>query len=658
MLGNGNRMEHGVYENILKRGRIGNVELRNRTFHPAAQDYNSPDGTVPSGLVQFCREEAQGGFGLVVTGLNDPSPYESPRTGHPDVSTDDCIPGLCTLAQTIHDNGAKGCLQLAHLASHALPRNEEEYGWHCVSLEGISAEYWLYSLYPELGGKPLPHTEYTVDEIHELVGQYGDAALRAKIAGFDMVEVHCANMHGLNLFTSALSNKRTDEYGGPVGNRARAVYEIFEDIQRTCGKDFPVIFRLSAEDLVPGGTTLEETLQIAHTLEDMGAAAIDVVSLRSGTGMQVPEIGENLRYSARFKQELHIPVMVAGTMNTPELCDEAIASGAADFVGTARAAYADPAWPRKVLEQRPEDIRPCIRCNECMNTLRYSTNGPLVCTMNPRVGKEDVLPVVRTDRPAKVAVIGGGPAGMEAALVADARGHEVTLFEKCALGGLVNEASVPSFKQDLKRMLTYFETQLGKSGVEVRMEEATPQKMEGFDAAIVCTGSKRATLPIPGFDGPNVVNAIDVLGRDPELPEELVVVGGGSVGVETALFEAMKGGHKVTVVEMLDHILDGENIMTVMTYQGMLEEQGVTVLTSTAVEAIGEDGVTVRLADGSEQKLPAGRVITAVGLASDLSVRDEMDGVPGLRVYYAGDCESPKLIFDAIHAGFAAGCAV
>ncbi|MGN1389626.1 MAG: FAD-dependent oxidoreductase, partial [Bulleidia sp.] len=587
--------------------------------------------------------------GLVITGLFDPNIHEGDRSGHPDVTSDDCIPGMSALAQTIHDNGAKACLQLAHYASHGCPR-DPEYGWRCVSREGLKAEFWMYTLYPDLLGKPLPHKEYTIDEIHELVGFYGDGARRAKTAGFDFVEVHCANMHGLNLFLSPLSNKRKDEYGGPVENRARIVFEIIDDIQKKCGRRFPILVRLSAEDLVPGGAAIEDTIWIAEKLESMGVAAIDVVSLKSGQGMQVP-MGENIEYAARIRKELHIPVMVTGSMNTPDLCEETIRDGKADFVGTGRAAYPDPAWPRKIYEGRPEDIVPCIRCNECMNALRYSTNGPLVCTMNPQLAKENVLPCVKAEKPVKVAVVGGGPAGMEAALVASRRGHQVTLFEKRELGGLVIEAAVPDFKQDLKRMIAYFRTQLDKCGVTVCRKEASAEDLKDFSAVIVCTGAARPALKIEGADGDNVRNSIDVLYEDPDLGSQIVVIGGGSVGVETALFEAGKGCH-VTIVEMLDHLMNGENPMTSALYQNMLKASHVDVLTSASVRKIDSLGVSAVLPDGTEKILPADHVITAIGLKPDLSLRDELDRIPGLRVYYAGSCENPKMIFDAIHAGF------
>lgn len=326
-----------MFDNLQKRGRIGNLELKNRIFKPAAQDFPVYDGGVSEALVRFIGEEAKGGAGLIITGLFNPNKHEGDHSGHGMIENDSRIPGLSSLAQVIHDNGAKACCQIVHLGSHAEPR-DEKYGWRCVSYEGLVNEFWFPVLYPDLlvGNKPFLHKEFTIDEIHELVQAYGDAAKRAKLAGFDMVEVHCANMHGLNAFLTPLLNKRTDAYGGSLENRCRILFEIIENIQNKCGRNFPLSVRVNAEDVQPGGTTLEESTEIAKALEKRGIAAINVSSLHGGGVMQLP-MGEHLHYGEAIKKAVSIPVLVAGSMNSVELCDSAIANKQADFVGTARA---------------------------------------------------------------------------------------------------------------------------------------------------------------------------------------------------------------------------------------------------------------------------------------------------------------------------------
>ncbi len=637
---------------LLKRGKIGKVELKNRIFKAAAQDFPTYTGFVNPELVQFCSEQAKGGVGLLITGLFNVSPHESElRTGHPKITEDIYLNGLMKLSRAIQENGAKACLQLGHYGSHGEPI-DPNYGWRCVSYDGVENEHWFPILFQEYQGKKYPHKEYTIEEIHELVNDYGDGARRAKTAGFDMVEVHCGNMHGLNTWITPRMNKRTDEYGGSLEKRCRILFEIIENIQNKCGKDFPVTVRINAEDIVPGGHTIQDTAWIVSELEKRGVAAINLSCMKSAGPMQL-SMGEVLEYAQTVKDAISIPLMVCGSMNLPEMGNEAISKGQLDFVGLARQLYADPCWPLKVFEQRVEDIRPCLRCNECVNMNRSAFCGDLACTMNPQLGKENTLDITKVEHPKKVAVIGGGPAGMEAALVARQRGHDVTLFEKRKLGGLVNEASTPDFKADLRRMISYFTNQLNKQGVIVKMEEATVEKMKEFDSVIVANGSKKNELHIPGSDKHHVQNAIDWLNNQSLNGNDVVIVGGGSVGVEVALVNAMKGKN-VTILEMTDELMRGEYINTKMIYMNMLNQLGVKVLTNAMIESIEESFVTVLL-DNKEIKIQASDVLMSVGLKADMSLRDQLDQIPGLLVYYAGDCEKPSLIFDAIHSGFIVG---
>ncbi len=640
-----------MFENLLSRGQIGNVELKNRFFKAAAQDYPTYDGYVTRDLIDFCGEQARGGVALVITGLFNVNNHESEaRTAHPRNDNFSRIAGMTALANSIKNNGAKACLQLAHYGSHGEPE-DPEYGWRCVSYDGVENEHWFPLLFPQFAGQPYPHKEYTKEEITELVNNYGDGALRAKMAGFDMIEVHCGNMHGLNTWLTPRMNHRTDEYGGSRENRCRILFEIIENIQLKCGKRFPIIVRLNAADIAPGGYDVNECAWIAHELELKGVSAINLAYMRSGAPMQAP-MGEVLPFAKTVKDAISIPLMVCGSMNLPEMGEKAIAEGELDYVGFARALYADPELPKKVLEQRPEDIRPCLRCNECLNMNRSAFHGNLECSMNPQLGIAQRYPIVKTENPKKVAVIGAGPAGLEAALISAQKGHKVTLFEKRKLGGLVNEASTPVFKGDLKRLLKYFEVQLKKQGVEVRYEEATPASVGGFDAAIVCTGSQKNTLKVPGVENKNVINAIDWISVQETKGNDVVIIGGGSVGVEVALTNAM-AGRKVTIVEVAPEIMAGELMETRFIYIGMLQQFGVRVLTNAKLISIQEDSVTVE-AEGVNENITASDVMLSVGLRKDLTFRDELDKIDGLKVYYAGDCEKPRLIFDAIHAGFAA----
>ncbi|MGN0373655.1 MAG: FAD-dependent oxidoreductase [Enterocloster sp.] len=256
-----------------------------------------------------------------------------------------------------------------------------------------------------------------------------------------------------------------------------------------------------------------------------------------------------------------------------------------------------------------------------------------------------------------VAKVGGGPAGMEAALICAQRGHQVTLFEKRALGGLVREASVPPFKADLRRLLEYYPIQLKKNGVAVIYEEASVETLKGFDAVIVATGAVKASLNVPGADGEQVHNAIDALESWPEMGEKVTVIGGGSVGVETAIVAAGKG-KKVTVIEMQDHLMNGEDEAIAGLYLGMLAQNQIEVLLCHSLKSIEKDKVTVADGNGVVKEIPSDTVLMSVGLKPDLSLYDELAEAGCSDIYFAGDCEAPKKIFDAIHAGFTCGCQV
>ncbi|MGN1390164.1 MAG: FAD-dependent oxidoreductase [Bulleidia sp.] len=634
------------FEHLFSRGKIGNVTLKNRIFKPAAADFPSEDGYIHEDYLRFYAEEAKGGTGLIFVGILDPVSWEKAGfSAHAKVENDSRIPGLGTLAETVHDNGAKICGQITHFGSHGYPLTR------CVSKAGLKYERWLPIMYPEEIANGYPHEEYTIDEIHQMAEMYGDAALRLKTATFDMVEIHGAHRHGMGCFLSPLTNQRTDEYGGSLENRFRFLKECVENIQKKCGKNFPITVRLNgaefAEDDGHPGQTIEDTIWMAEQLEKMGVAAINISGMLSMAPMQVIDLGTNVAWAAEVKKHVSIPVLVAGSMNTPEFCEETIRDGKADFVGTARASYADPEWPKKAYTGRTREIVPCLRCLECVNLSRLSWHGDLSCTMNPRVGKEQLLPISPAETSRKIAVVGGGPAGLESACILKERGYDVTIYEKRVLGGMVNEASVPPFKQDLRRMLTYYKDRVEDLNIPVIYQEAAAEDLKEYDAVVVATGAHKRTLKISGIDLPHVHNAIDALWTKPKLADQIAVIGGGTVGIECAILAAMNG-RKVTVLEVTDTIMRGEDAAIQMVYEQMMAKYQVTVKKQVSISEITKDAVI--LSDG--ESIPAGSVLVSVGLSPDLALYDELYA-EGKEVYYAGDCEKTGKIFDAIHAGFA-----
>lgn len=660
---------NSYYPKLFQRGKIGNVTIKNRIYKPAAEDSCCGDGYVPDYLVNFYAEEAAGGAGLIICGMYVVTPEETCGLDrHPLISDDSRIPGFGKMAQAIQDRGARACCQLGHFGSHGEPSDKKSY--RCVSREPLEipgAEEW-FTLFNMMYWKlptPYPHKEYTVEEIHRLVGYYGDAALRAKKAGFDMVEIHGGHRHGIGCFLSPLTNWRKDEYGGSVHNRARILYEIVEDVQKKCGKDFPILVRLNGrdgeglchyQDGITKGEQVEDTIEIAKHLEEMGVAALDISIQDTNVPMQHIDFGVAVKEAEKIKAAVNIPVLTAGSIQTPEFAEEVLENNSADFVGTARQMYADPNWPRKAMRGERKNIRPCIRCMECVNVDRHQWAGPLCCTVNPSVGKPDMKITPASDKK-NVAVVGGGPAGMEAARVLKLRGHNVTLFEKNQLGGRMHEASVPDIKQDIRRLITYYDDQMKELNINVVKKNAGISDLKNFDAVILATGSNPITIPIPGADQFNVHLAVDVLDEKPELGDKITIIGGGAVGVETAIWLA-KNGKEVTIVEMRDRILIDEMAATMIVDMGLIQQLGIRVITKNALERIDGNKVIVKDAEGNETTLEADDILMAAGLRANNTLAAEIEEKLSVEYYVAGDCSRPRKIYDAIHEGYVAACQI
>lgn len=652
------------YKEMFKRGKIGKVELKNRIFKPAAEDSCCGDGNVPDYLVNFYAEEAKGGAGLVIGGMYVVTPRETGGLDrHPQIENDNRIPGFGAMAQAIQDNGAVACCQLGHFGSHGEAVSPE---WkRCVSrdvLDEPGAEEWftVFNMLYWKNEPPYENKEYSIEEIHELIGFYGDAAYRAKRAGFDMVELHAGHRHGLGCFLSPLTNRRTDEYGGSVAKRAKILYEIVGDIQKKCGKDYPIIVRMNGMDGVGAlhylpalekGQQIDQTIEIVKCLEELGVAALDISIQDTNVPMQTMKYGVAVDGAAAVKKAVNIPVLVAGSIQIPEYGEEVLEKCQADYVGTARQMFADPAWPKKVMKGKSDDIKPCIRCMECVNTERHQWNGPLCCTVNPAVGKP-YMQITQADEKRKVAVVGAGPAGMEAARVCALRGHEVTLFEKRKLGGLLHEASIPDFKADIRRIITYYENQMKMNNIQVIEKEAHKKDLEGYDTVIIATGSNKLMIQVPGIESEKVHYAIDILADLPEnLGKKITVIGGGSVGVETAIWLAQKG-KTVSIVEMRDQILIDEMVLTNVLDRAMIQQNGIHVYESTSLTAVMEEGVRVTDKDGKEFTIASDSVVMAVGLRANQELFDMLDDELDAEIYTVGDCNRPLKIYDAIHQGY------
>ena len=633
--------------------KIGNVVIKNRICKaPQTTGLSHMDGSVSSRLVRCYEDLARGEVGMIIVEYafvdRQCSKSASNQLG---ICDDEYIVGLGWLADTLKNLGSVPCIQIEHCGRQRFLG---------PPMKSASPNPWPL-MYQRYGRAAIPQ-ELTLDEIHQLVDDFGRAALRAKTAGFEVVEIHGAHGYLITNFLSPFTNQRSDWYGGSRENRFRFLEQVFTRCKEYVGEDFPIIVRLSGTDYEPGGMTIEDTVYYAQRLEALGCAAIDVSGgdhhqmIHQVTPMQLSR-GHNVWAAEAVKKAVGIPVFATGSITQPAYAEEILSSGKADFISMGRPLLADPFWAKKAMEGRPEDISPCIRCNEgCLdrgNHLGKSIN----CTMNPTLGFEDALAIRPADKPRRVAVVGGGPAGLKAADTAALRGHSVTLFEKRALGGYLHEASYPEFKADIRDALQYLVTQVNKHGVNVVQKEATAEDLAGFDAVIVATGSVPAGLPVPGADRPNVTLAVDALRQDGARPKgNIVVVGGGLIGVETAVLFSLDPDNRVTMIEMLPQMMNGCSDCDRIVYGQMIQEHGIQTYSSSRVVAIDEQGVVFERA-GRRQTAPADHVFLATGMKPARALYDEL-AQSGANVYNVGDSQTPGKIYDAIHSGYKAGLKV
>jgi len=633
-----------MYPKLFERGKIGNVEIKNRIVKAATGTYlANPDMSVSERMLSFYADMARGGAGIVFA--DNATVLHEYHMGVC-AAKDEYISGLALLAEAITYNGARAGLQLSH------PGRDGAYvgGAGAKSASRMQWEDWFQH------GMPAP-TPLTIEEIDEIIVAYGEAAKRARIAGFDMVEVHAAAGTLPSNFLSPADNKRNDMYGGSLYNRMRFIVEVARSIKSRAGADFPLSMRLSLCDYEPDGIVLEETIAVAKALEQVGVDAINAFggshaeAAHAAACMLLPQ-GLLVPMAEVLRKEIGIPVMVVGSITTPQLAEEILEGGKADFISLGRPLLADPYWPLKAKEGRPEDIRPCIRCNDGCHDRGMLSHRPTVCTVNPTILKQDSLKITKAEQAKRVAVIGAGPAGMEAARVCALRGHDVTLYEKREPGGAMIEASVPEFKADIRSLIEYYKIQLNKLGVTPVKAEATAETIKDgkFDVVILAAGAALKKPDVRGIDKPIVTNAVDVLAGKATVGQNVVIIGGGVTGVEVGMYLAEQG-KDITFVEMLDEFMSGIGINR-NAYNTRLFAQNVTIFTGKLLEEVLDNSAVIMDRYGKKQEIPADTIVLASGFASQLALRDTLEAETGLEVCAIGDCVEPRMIFDAIHEGF------
>lgn len=638
------------FPNLFTPGKIGTLEVKNRIIKaPQSTGMSNVDGSVSERLIRHYRELARGGAGLIIVEYAYVDKIAS-KSAHCQlgICDNEHIPGLAWLADTIKDNGAKAGIQIEHCGRQKFLGTQP--------IKSSSRIPWP-ALLERCGRDAIPE-ELTIDEILDIVEAFGDAAKRAVDAGFDLIEIHGAHGYLLTNFFSPHTNKRNDCYGGSLENRMRIYIQVVRNIRKKIGNDFPLTIRLSGTDYEPDGFPIEDTIQLAKALEREGIDAIHVsggdhhTMIHQVSPMAIP-VCHNVWAAEAIKKEVKIPVIASGSITLPRYAEDIIASGKADFVALGRPLWADPYWPQKAMEGRPEDIRPCIRCNEgCLERTFFKFKA-VTCAVNPTVGREGELEITPAKKLKKIAVIGGGPAGMEAARVCALRGHNVTIYEKNRLGGVLHEASTPDFKADIRAFRDYLITQINKLNIKVVKEEATPASIKdgGYDVIVVAVGGVPIKPDVPGIDKPIVISALDILNGKKEAKQKVVVVGGGLVGTEIALFLAEQG-KDVSIVEMLDEIMKDVATTDKLAYSEKIAKANIKIFTGQKLQEVKDNGVVIVSKNGDSTEIEADTVVIAVGFAPQKNIISEFEKNTGIEVYTIGDCVQPGKIFDAIHTAY------
>jgi len=641
---------------------VGKLELANRIVAAPMATCFPKDGFVTDRMIDYHAEIARGGVSLIIV---EDTVVQLPLGRQADndliFSDDRYMPGMRRLAEAIKNQGAKAAIQLSHGGRIAGKLRNGR----------LSITNGQIPVAPSAVTFPIPGwvvpRELTVEEIEEIEDKFAEAAWGSKEVGFDAISLHATHMYLINQFLSPYSNRRQDAYGGDFNRRLRFLLEIIRKVKQRVGDDFPLICRISGEELVDGGLTIEDARQISRRLEASGIHGIsvsmganpaafmnlDYFPVLPASPMKSPR-GELVHLAAAVKDVVSIPVMTSNRIITPEQAERILEQGRADLIGIGRGLLADPEWPKKAREGREREIRHCISCTYCAKV----TMGPMpvACTVNPRLGRERELQLTPATKPKTVFIAGGGPAGLEAARVAAIRGHKVVLYEKDKLGGQLNLACIPPGKDEIRLFHDFEQEQLDKLGVKIENRELTLEivQREKPDAVIVATGAVPLHADLPGSHNKNVVTAWQVLGG--YTPKgKVVVVGGKQIGAETAEYLATKG-NEVTIVETSAAIAKDTLVRIRQFLLLSLKFLGVKVLTNATVEEITENGVIVNR-KGQRFPIEADTVVLALGNKPNRELASQLEELD-IELHIVGDCAGVGKMIKAIKEGFHAGLAL
>lgn len=698
-------MTSNRYPHLLSPGRIGTLEVKNRIFVTAmGMSLSEEDGHVGERLIAYHEEQARGGAGLIVSGVAGVAwPIGAVAWQQTAISDDKFLPGLTALCERVHAAGAKIAVQLHHgglvagystqwghpLWAPALPKPKG----------GDFMDYFLMEEMAGFSGMTMPEIKVLDQaDIDQVVRQFGEGSARAKRAGFDGIEIHAAHGYLLSSFISPATNDRTDGYGGSVENRTRLLREVLAAVREQVGADYPVWVKLDSREVGrEGGITPELAIAAAKIVEAAGADAItvsayhDTMNAKLHSESNIPHVEDtNLPLTADLKNAVSIPVIGSGRIEV-ETADRTIGKGGADFIAMGRKLLADPALPMKLMSGQEDRVRPCVYCYTCVSAIY--TGGHSRCAVNADLAYE----YQRQPAPAAkrhIAVIGGGPGGMEAARRLDAEGHRVTLFEQTGrLGGTLRFAALPY--EPNQRLLDWLIREIEQSRVEVRLStSATPALLRSLapDAVIVATGARRGMPDIPGSDLPHVLSGDDLRSlmfgeSSPELKrktglltrlvtkagaatgatanpdlvrkashawmplgQKIVIIGGELVGCELAEF-LHERGRDVTLVDDIPRFGKGLTLVRRMRLLAEMKEVGVRLEPAASKITISKQAVDFIDSNGGAQSVPADHVIVAKGAEGDLRLADELTAA-GFAVRAIGDCTGVGYIDGAIRGAY------
>jgi 2,4-dienoyl-CoA reductase-like NADH-dependent reductase (Old Yellow Enzyme family)/thioredoxin reductase len=644
------------YPHLFSPIKLGDLTLRNRILQsPIGAPSLTPGGLLTPDSIAFFESKAAGGAAVVTIGesvvYSKTGLSRNRRLNVILLDAPEVYPSLGRAARSIKRHGAIPSIELFHSGKH---------GGLGLSETDPRVRYGPSHEITKDGQEVLEMPE---GMILEIVDAFGQAAAKLKGAGFEMLTIHGGHGWLLHQFISPLDNKRKDKYGGSMENRARLPLMVIESVRKAVGPGFPIEYRISGDEFREGGYKLQDGIEFARLIDGkvdlihVSAAYHDIppgeLFVRTHP-MYFQEHGCNVYLAAAVKKEVKTPVACVGGITDVEQMESIIASGQADVVALARALIADPDLPRKAAAGRTEEITPCVRCLVCMSSDWVA--GTMVCTVNPRVGREFenkfmAPPPLRQKR---VLIAGGGPGGMQAAITASERGHQVVLCEKSAcLGGAISSIDSVPFLEDLVRFRKYLEYMLKASGTVVMLNtEVTAELVASHrpDVLIAAVGAAPVVPKIPGIAGKNVIIAADIHKHGIKVGKKVVVMGGGLVGCDEAIHLAMQG-KDVTVVEMLDDFAQDANMALKIALGLEFRKYKIKVMTKTRGRAVQEEGLQCTGPEGKEVLYEADTVVCAVGQKALTDVVDRLRATAP-EFYFIGDCVKPQKILEAVTAGY------